>query len=176
MGVTAGDDPAFVRIVASILDSVIADLAPETVTVVQIRNWFGPRWRNFSGKLLGDAGLWKADITLPPFHPKRVMSQTDYRFSGGKYEPVEARTLHVVQRSSDNQNRKLRLQTNSGVFAWWTSNTVANGRGSLMVYAQFEDRPSTWFLGFSKKDGDWILADKRGIADPLLKKYMGSVE
>lgn len=176
VGVTPEDDPAFFRIVASILDSVVAESTPEVVTVIQIKNWFDQKWLNFSGKIVGAAGLWGSDITLPPFNPNRVMSQTVCRLVNGEYESIKAPPLHILQRSSENLNRKLRFHASSGMFAWWTSNTVSNGRGSLMVYTQTGDQSSTWFLGFRKKAREWKVNTKKGIPDHLIEKYMGVLQ
>jgi len=172
---TQSDDPAFVRLVASILNSAVAESTPDIVTVIQIKNWFDKKWLKFSGKVLGAFGIWKSELTVPPFHPNRVISQTVSRLTDGQYEEFEAPPLHVLQPSSANLCRKMRQQTDSGVFAWWTSNTVENDQGSLMVYTQIEDESVTWFLGFKKTD-DWKINKKIGITDAIIEKYMKGVE
>ncbi len=172
---TQSDDPSFVQLIAKILDSVVSQYSPEILTVIQIDNWFDHKWLNFSGKVLGALGVWKSELTLPPFHPNRVISQATSRLTDGQYQQFEAPPLHVLQQSDENLNRKVRCQTKSGVFAWWSGNTLANGRGSLMVYAEIEDQPSTWFLGF-QRNGKWKISKKNGIADVLLKEYTKDVE
>ncbi len=172
---TKSDDPAFVRLIASILDSAVAESTPDIVTVIQIKNWFDQKWLNFSGKVLGAFGIWKSELTVPPFHPNRVISQTVSRLTDGQYEEFEAPPLHVLQPSSANLSRKMRHQTESGVFAWWTSNTVENDQGSLMVYTQIEDESFTWFLGFQKID-DWKINKYIGITAGLIETYMKGVE
>lgn len=169
------NDPAFVGLVASILDTVVAECTPNIVTVIHIKNWFHHKWLNSSGKVVRALGIWKSELTVPPFHPNRVISQTASRLTDAGYEEFEAPPLHVLQPGSVNPNRKMRHRTESGVFAWWTSNSVANGRGSLMVYTQIEDQSSTWFPGF-QKGRNWRISKKVGISDALLKKYMDDVE
>jgi hypothetical protein len=175
LDMTPEDDPAFVRVVASIVDSVVSECTPEIVTVIHIKNWFDSKWLNFSGKVLGALGVWKDELTLPPFNPNRVLCQTVLRLSAGEYQPIEAPPLHVVQPSAENLSRRVERATDSGAFAWWSSNTVANGKGSLMVYTQIGDLSSAWFLGFHKK-AEWEISKKVGIPDALIKKYMGGVE
>ena len=172
---TPSDDPAFVRLIASILDAVVAENTPDVVAVIHIKNWFDHKWLDFSGKILGALGVWKSELTLPPFHPNRVISQTASRLIDGKYENFAAPPLHVLQASSENLNRKMHHQTSSGLFAWWSSNTITNSQGSLMVYTQIEDQSSTWFLGF-QKNGDWKIDKHKGIKKTLLDKYLKDVE
>jgi len=172
---TPADDLAFVRLIASILDAAVAEWTPDILIVIHIRNWFGQKWLRFSGKVVGARGVWEPELTLPPFHPHRVISQTASRLMNGEYRRFEAPPLHVLQTSSQNLRRKMLRQTRSGVFAWWTSHTAANRRGSLMVYSQIEDESSTWFLDL-KKDGSWKVNTSLGIPDAVIKKCMEAGE
>src|SRR3989344_858781 len=122
---TSEDDPNFVRLVSSIVDSLVRQHVPEIVAIIEIDNWFDHKWLAFSGKILGALGVWKDALTIPPFHPNRIKSQSVYRLGQQKeYEQIKAPPLHIAQPSSENLNRKLTRVTDSGVFVWWSGNTV----------------------------------------------------
>ncbi len=173
---TPEDDPAFVRVVASILDSVVAERTPQLVAVIQIDNWFDHKWLHFSGKSIGALGVWKKELIIPPFNPNRVKNQTVCRLvESGGYEEIEAPPLHVVQPSSENLNRKLEHATDSGVFVWWSSNTIANGKGSVMIYTQVGKESSSWFVSLDREP-KWRINKTRGVPAEVVRRYIGCVE
>ncbi len=173
---TPADDPNFVRVVNSILGGVVSEHAPEIVALIQIDNWFDHQWLNFSGKVLGALGVWKKELTIPPFNPNRVKSQTVYRLVEDKrYEQIQAPPLHVAQSSSDNLNRKLKYAADSGVFLWWTSNTVSNGKGSVMVCTQAGDECSSWFASL-EREPDWRVNKTEDIPVGVVERLMDGIE
>ncbi len=164
LAITPEDDPEFVAPVNAILTAVIAECGPRLAVVTQIDNWFDHKWLDFSGKVAGVVGSWSRDLTVPPFHPNRVKHQVAYqRHDDGSYSEVEAPQLHRCQESSQNLNRKLRHQADPGVFAWWSSNTKVNGRGSLMVYTHIENATSSWFASFERR-AEWCVRQARQIS------------
>lgn len=176
LNITPEDDPAFVQIVSRIIDSVIAERTLQIVAVIQIDNWFDHKWLHFTGKVLGALGVWKDELTIPPFNPHRVKSQMVSRLTDrGIYESFEAPPLHIEQWSSDNLNRKLKNSTDSGVFVWWTSNTVTNGKGSVMVYTQKSDESSAWFVSF-EREAEWKIRKTKDISVEEVRQFMKSVE
>jgi hypothetical protein len=176
LNTTSEDDPAFVRVATSILDCVVAQCTPQIVVGIQIDNWFDHKWLKFSGKVHGALGIWRKELMIPPFNPNRVKSQTVYRLGErGEYEEIEAPLLHIVQPSSANLNRQLKQATDSGVFAWWTSNTVAHGKGSVMVYTHIGKETSSWFASF-ERGPEWRISKTKGISVEVIKRFMGCVE
>jgi len=104
------DDPEFIEIITNILQLEIDNNRPSTVYLTNIDGWFDYKWLSFSGKVLGAIGIWWNRLTLPPFHPNRVLTQScfkrdkripfDYRLS-------TSRPLHRKQASSDNFNNQV---------------------------------------------------------------------
>ena len=43
------DDPNFIEMLNSLVGGLLADVGPERFWVIQIDNWFGHKWLNFSG-------------------------------------------------------------------------------------------------------------------------------
>ncbi len=119
---TPQDDPDFVQLITALLNCVVHRRSPKVVALIQIDNWFDHSWLHISGKAVGAVGLCLKELTLPPFHPHRVKSQTVYgRTSNGDYEKIDAPPLHVAQSSPENFRRKFKHAAESGIFAWWTS-------------------------------------------------------
>ncbi len=172
--ITQSDDPAFVELVAKIISSVVHEEKPELVALVHIDNWFDHKWLNFSGKLVGVVGVWKWPPTLPPFKPSRVLEQAVFRMSGEQqYQEIDAPPLHVDQASSDNLNRKMETIAESGVFAWWSGNTLSNGKGSLMVHVQNEPEGLSWFASFEKKT-EWKIHKSKHISETRIEHLIES--
>jgi hypothetical protein len=131
------DDPGFLDEVQWIVSGCVDEYRPAEVYVIRIRDWFDYKWCYFSGKALGALGVSKfCDLTLPPFVPNRVVAQNHYDPIGtdpGVYEASDAPMLHIRQRSEANFNRFIRRTTNDGTAIWFSSGSMATGRGSMMV-------------------------------------------
>jgi len=173
--ITPEDDPVFVRIIESITNSLVLDISPQIVVIIQIDNWFDHKWLDFSGKILGALGIWRKELTIPPFNPNRVKNQIVYKLGeSGNYIEQEATLLHTLQKSSENLNHKLKNATDSGLFFWWSSNTKTNSQGSLMVYSQIDDKSSSWFVAFDRKT-EWSINKTEGIPVKVIKQYINYV-
>ncbi len=88
------DAPDFVRHVERVVNGIIRLLAPESVVLIKIDNFFGSKWLGLSGKALGAIGVWHNPsydaaniVRLPPFVPNR-----------------EKRTVPDSQDQNDNQH------------------------------------------------------------------------
>jgi hypothetical protein len=171
---TSKDDPSFVQLVSSIVDALLLQHAPEIIAIIAVDNWFDHKWLNFSGKILGALGVWKDPLTIPPFHPDRIIDQTVYRMSRQKqYEQMEAPPLHIPQRSSQNLNRELKRVTDSGVFVWWSGNTDANAKGSFMAYIQNGTDATSWYASFDRHDR-WTINKTKNISTEEVRVLLQS--
>ncbi|MHC4526015.1 MAG: hypothetical protein ACYSU8_10860 [Planctomycetota bacterium] len=169
---TPEDDPGFIRLINKIINSVILKLNVTQVTIVQIDNWFDHKWLRFSGKFLGGIGIWKKELTLPPFNPNRIKHQAVYHLTGdGKYEEIKTPAIHIWQQSDQNFKRKVSEISDSGVFVWWSSNTIKNGKGSLMVYSRIGSESTSWFVSF-EKDDSWFFNKAKGIPINVIEEYL----
>jgi hypothetical protein len=169
-----GDDPAFVQLVAKIVDSVDADDVRHLV-VVRVDNWFDDKWVGFSGKgRVPFEGIspshpgvsldpFRQDqITFPPFSPKRILRESRFTTNGEK--PLRGRIHRRVRQSSTyNLQRRVKDFSDSLVVVWFASATEENGRGSVMVYESQRGGVDCWYASF-RRDGDvWKLARTKGI-------------
>jgi hypothetical protein len=70
------------------LNNVLGRSPPSEVNVVQVDGWFDYKWQRFSGTVMHEIALWRNKLTVPPFHPSRVLSETCFRLSPdlGSYE------------------------------------------------------------------------------------------
>src|SRR6478672_1475624 len=99
------DDQAYVALVSRIVRNAIRARKPDEVFVVQIDSWFDRKWLEFSGKALGALGVWEGRLTVPPFHPHRVLAETHAVVANS--DPLEltlepALRLHRRQASGEN--------------------------------------------------------------------------
>lgn len=160
---TASDDPEFAGIVSRILDSSVELYRPAGVYVVHIDNWFDVKWRAFSGKVLGAVGIWKRQLTVPPFRPNRVLSQSHFSLVHGDYVATDAAPLHRNQPSSENLNRDIRHLSDSALFFWYSGASLQSGRGSLMLYRIGDGKASSWYASFHRAPV-WKLLHTREIS------------
>lgn len=162
---TSADDPAFVRFASSFITSAAAVSELSTIYTIHIDNWFGPRWLGFCGKFRGIAGVrnrtLKKSLSVPPFHPNRVLSARGHRLrDDGLYADAEDLTsLHPHARSETNINRGIR----GGVLhAWYSGKTVDSGKGVVMMYHRKGDKCKAFYTMFNRERG-WKLDEHVGI-------------
>jgi hypothetical protein len=173
------DDPYFIALLDSLLSGLKKRDAPEGFWIIQIDNWFDHKWLRFSG--IGsvyfrfpafmnrpDAALdefYQDKVTFPPFTPNRVMAQWSYARVGDDYVEVPWQVPHQSERQSSEANLQRRVQDfgRSACFVWYSAKTVANGRGSVMVYNVTADGVKCWFAAFNRQE-TWKLHATKGVS------------
>jgi hypothetical protein len=163
------DDPHFVALVSNILNACIHRHHPSDVCVVEIDHCFDRKWQRFSGKVLGALGTWNRRLVIPPFDPQRVVSQRFYRLnSSGAYQLVTALPLHIKQSGGDSASRRLAEISGSGIFMWYSGETISTNQASVLVYQIDASGTSDWFASFTR-NGDWKLNRVRDISRRVLQ-------
>jgi hypothetical protein len=161
---TESDDPAFVGLVARVLNGAVLRYEPVDIYVVQIDGWFDHKWLAFAGKILGAVGVWKVRLTVPPFNPHRVVSQLYLKADPsvpGAYEPLAAEEIHIDQWSDSNLRRWVRGISERGLFLWYSSGTAHSDRGSILAYNTDAEREIGWYVSF-RKDAVWKVHRVKG--------------
>jgi len=132
------DAPAFIEEVRTLVAGLLRTYAPPSLLVVKIDNFFGRRWLRFSGKLLGAVGMWKKDLTVPPFVPNRVVSQK--AFVGPNYDEASfAKPIHIKAESKDALRRYVADVAPGALIVWYSGNSSGSGQGALMAYVPTAD-------------------------------------
>jgi hypothetical protein len=156
--------------------------------MIKVDNWFDKKWLNFSGIGTVHFPYWgirspeaaldefsQHQTTFPPFTPNRVLQQSYFvRTSDGGYlRGIPRRSVHqrLRQPSAANLNRRISDFSDSAVFAWYSSNTLASGRGTMMVYSVTDGVVETWFAAF-KRDPEWRLELVAGISRDEIEDLM----
>jgi hypothetical protein len=165
------DDNDFIELLNSMLSRLLEQQAPAQLWVIQIDNWFDHKWLRYSAfGVLGSnmptdgENPLKVDsrpdkLTFPPFAPNRVLGQWSFvRGAGGYIEAPLPQLPHGADRRSNHSSLPWRAENPDGtaVFAWYSGNTLKNGRGSVMVYSISESEPVCWFASFGR-DKAWSL-------------------
>jgi len=159
--VGAGDASSYVRAVEQIINATIQKNKSEELMVVKIDNWFGSRWLDFSGKIMGLAGVCKQRRTVPPFVPARVISQR--RFSMSTRQEVSAgEPLHIGVTGGKSLTRYLDLIEPRASLVWYWGRTAENKRGSVMVYVPSQEGYFTWYASLAAGD-DLKVVECHGI-------------
>lgn len=195
------DDNDFVDLLNTLLNGLLVQQTPGQLWVIQIDNWFDHKWLRYSGS--GSVGsnypaawnssfaawtssmdrlasvkeqFWRDKLTFPPFAPDRVVSQWSFLPSESGYVEAPLPKLPQKQsrrRSHSNLNRRIEDFVRSALFVWYSSNTLKNGRGSLMVYNVGPDKNICWFAAFARKSG-WILEKTKGIEKEQVSRLLVS--
>lgn len=163
---TKEEDTDFIDISSRLIEGCAVTNDIHRLHIVHINNWFGERWLGFRGKFLGAAGCHsrslKEPLSIPPFHPNRVLAEDEYRITDAGIEkrPVEKdKALHYTRQSSRNLNMKI---TDEGLYAWYSANTISNSQGSVMIYVVAKGKYSAFYTMFEKKEC-WALVRSAGI-------------
>jgi hypothetical protein len=112
------DDPHFIALANRLLNASLSANRPAEVYLIRLDSWFDAKWLNFSGKALGALGVHRDPITVPPFHPRRVVSQIHFALSPttDAFEPAAVSPLHIDQPSGENLTRQISRVSPSAVF------------------------------------------------------------
>lgn len=191
------DDSDFLGLLGSLVGGLITRFNPAEVWIVHIDNWFDHKWLEFSGTgtvpsklprmfetldippdmLASDkVTFYQKKVTFPPFTPNRILGQWSYvRTLDGYTEAPLPSLPHSTKskHSSSNIHRRIEDQADSACFIWYSSNTLKNGRGSVMVYEIEAERTECWFAAFRRYD-KWELALTKGISRSEIQKLIHS--
>jgi hypothetical protein len=157
----SNDADDFVAIVSQITNGLLDRNAPSSLILIKVNNWFGFKWRNFSGKGLGVVPVWKRYLTVPPFVPSRIISQR--RFAAPRYEEIASGDpVHLRVPSREAMKRSIAEVAPGAVVVWYSGNSKSSGRGSLMAYLPVKDSYSSWYAAWSHRER-WKLEKTQGI-------------
>ena len=185
------DDPAFLNLLDKIIAGLVRTEPPEDVYLVHIDNWFGPKWLKYSGKgvvafpygytndiVVALDDHYQEQLTFPPFTRNRVVAQYYFcRLANGAYEeqspevPVHRKRWRWKEQTL---HRRVANVTKSGLFVWYSSGTVTNRKGSLMVYAMRDGAITAWYAGFTERAVGWQLDHVKGIDRSLVSSLIAS--
>lgn len=173
-----GDSTEFMKKVQALVVGVARDYVPARLYVIRVDNWFGPKWMHFAGKVsVGKhfyAGIHKVTLHVPPFVPQRVVAERV--FAGPDYDETIARPpLHIACPSMLALTRRIADVDKEAGFVWFSVQSEAQKRGSIMVYLPIASTPTTnhrrehrrtgaFYVGFSQGEMDWEPAMLRGIS------------
>ena len=168
------DAEGFKEIIETIVINLIETFDPDEVSIVRIKNWFDHKWLNYSGKqiLKYDTKThpaipfvlepyWHKEITVPPFNPNRVLSESRHRKEGIEDSLFEE-ALHRFQWSTENRSNLITRRINNGLCVWVSSNSETNRQGSLMVYQIKNSEIQSWYASIEEK-GEWKVTKTKGI-------------
>ncbi|HEY2976028.1 MAG TPA: hypothetical protein VGJ48_26170 [Pyrinomonadaceae bacterium] len=165
------DDPQFIGIVSTILNTAVTRHHPRDVYVVEIDHCFDRKWQKFSGKALGLIGTWNKKLVVPPFDPRRVVNQRYFCSDMSRspsYSLASARPLHIEQAGGDSPQRRLAQTSQSGIFLWYSGETTKTDQASVLLYQIDAGVTSDWYASFAKS-GQWKLNKVRGISRRALE-------
>lgn len=184
--VEKGDAPEFIDIINTIMGLLVFQYSIKEVVYIKINNWFDHKWLNYSGNTLVpfdfggleefegvDVALqseWREKITVPPFHPKRVVYSKFFRKQNTGNQKIKKR-IHQLKMSNDNIHNRIADYTSDGLVLWFSSNTKLNQRGSLMVYRVQDNQVITFYATIEKLD-EWMITKTKGIGLNELKSYI----
>lgn len=166
------DNIDFIKKVQILVNEIISDFNPKEIFLFKVDNWFDKKWLNFSGKVLGALGTWdyNENSRIPPFSPNRILEQGYYNKTElGNYERKEFEVkIHKRQAVELNINRRIVAISNSAVFIWYSSNTIKNGHGSLMIYPIENKKCDPIYVGM-KKNKEWDIISALGINRKIIE-------
>ncbi len=172
------DDPYFIAMLNAMVKGLARRNRSDELWVIKIDNWFDHKWLRFSGKGIVDFNwggvtnrfdaaldeFYQDKVTFPPFNPNRIEGQWSFLRAGDHYvESPLPEMPHRSEKQPSESNLLRRIQdfSRSACFVWYSGNTVANGRGSVMVYELSTDRVDCWYASFSRRQ-EWKLQATKG--------------
>ena len=130
------DDPPFLvdeleqRIAQAIKAPVI-----KSIFIVRIADWFAPRWLGFSGKVSGASAAASQELTVPPFAPSRVVSESYFFKDKGAFVPGAAPlVLHAKQTPSASLKRQVAEMAPETALFWFSVPSRLDPRAAFMAH------------------------------------------
>jgi len=173
-----GDSAEFIEKTRAIAIGVAQEYEPARFYVIRIDNWFGPKWMHFAGKFTAGKGaaigVHKSPLHVPPFVPHRVIAERV--FVGPDYEKIVAvAPLHIEIPSKIALQRRIADIDKDAAFVWFSGESEAQKRGSVMVYLPVAFDPAArrregfrssgaFYMGFSNNEIIWEPAMLRGVS------------
>jgi hypothetical protein len=167
------DDPEFIELAVRLIAGATRVHGPARASAFKVDNWFGHAWLGFAGKGLGQLGVWKEPLTIPPFVANRLVGEWHFEHDpeqGGYRARTSAQQLHFQGPSRTNLYRRVRHLAPVSALYWFSGNTRANGRGSLMGYIPFEQDHWGWFLSF-EREREWRITRGKNIDDHDVRRF-----
>lgn len=179
------DAPKFIEMVNTIMSYLVFQYGIKEVVQVKIKNWFDHKWLNYSGNTVVkfdyddftqvESALqpeWREKITIPPFHPNRVISSNYlYKQSTGNKKIKQA--IHQYRDSNNNIHNRITNYFTDGIAVWFSSNSLKNQRGSMMAYRVQDGEIHTWYASVENNKG-WRITKTKGISSQELNAYLQS--
>jgi hypothetical protein len=178
VSVQPGDSAQFIEKARALAIGVARDCEPARLYIVRIDNWFGPKWMHFAGKFTAGKGaaigVHKSRLHVPPFVPNRVVGQRV--LAGPDYwETVDMPPLHIECPSKQALSRRIADIDKDAAFVWFSADSEAQKRGSVMVYlpVPFDPRAprggklgrrGAFYVGFLQGEINWEPVMLRGIS------------
>lgn len=154
---TAIDDPEFVALVGTFLQTYISSNTSKDLFLIHVDNWFGERWLGFCGKFRGIAGIRqrrgklagdRKNLATPPFRPSRIMSETRLEVpSTGAIREFPFRVFH-----REKNGGVIDYLFINGIYCWYSGNTCNNTNGCIMVYELNRCGQDAWYIQFHKTE------------------------
>ena len=173
-----GDSAEFMGKARALAIGVARDYEPARLYVVRIDNWFGPKWMHFAGKFTAGKGaaigVHTRRLHVPPFVPNRVVGQRV--LAGPDFEEtVVMPPLHIECSSKQALHRLIADIDKDAVFVWFSGESEAQRRGSVMVYLPVASDSTArrrdglrdtgaFYVGFSQGEISWEPAMLRGVS------------
>ena len=179
------EDDDFLTPLDALIEKLLHRDTPRELYLVRVNNWFDHKWLKFSGVGSHDfrfpaymnrvdsakEEVWKENMTSPPFTPARILTERYFHRVNNTYAEAEPpELLHSRQRQPSHMNlqRRISEKFDSAMFVWYSANTLANDRASLMIYRVSEGVVIGWFAAF-RRSKQWKVDSTKGIDRDELK-------
>ena len=151
-----------------LINGLAALFSPKAPHLVQVDSWFDSRWLRFSGKRLGVVGVRNTKVTVPPFHPNRVLQERRLVREAGApayTEAPDAPALHLRISSGANITRHLHRLAPDVACVWYTSQSAPTNRGATMIYVpQADTEGAYWTCYMAFAAAPWRVTRHKGIS------------
>ncbi len=180
-----GDAVDFIAIANAIMDELVIQYAVKEVVFVKIKNWFDQKWLNYSGNTVvpfdfgglrghghntAKESVWRDKISIPPFHPHRVLASKFFVLEHTGNKKIQKR-IHQYHTSNDNIHNRIENYTSDGLVLWFSSNSESLQKGSLMAYRVQNGIVHTWYATIENQNG-WKPTKTKGISLDIIKSYL----
>jgi hypothetical protein len=158
--ILAEADDALPRIdkVQSLTVGLLQTYAPQSLILIKVDNFFSLRWLRFSGKALGAVGIWKKQLTIPPFVPNRIVSQQS--FVGRNFdEPAPSKAIHIQTRSMKALQRYTADVVDGAMVVWYSGQSNDSTQAAMMAHIPTPDGYWPIYVRWVQRESSWRVIE-----------------
>jgi len=185
------DDQKFISQLLDLIEEYHRQAESRDIFLIKVDNWFDHKGLGYAGKskiginngleqidsIIRPTWKFENDVTIPSFNPNRIFEEHHFLYKNNKILLKEnvSNFVHPKEHKKGLKvlNNKIIDFSSSGLFVWFSSNTIINRKGSMMLYRISDEKVTGWYASFIFKEKWKVNKVKNMDRDTIINLFGG---